>query len=191
LEGFGEKSASNLKMAIEKAKSNPIHRLLHSLSIHHLGQKAAILIAAEIDYVMDLKNWNEEKFTAIKDVGPIVAQNVMSFFQKEENLKIIEEMETLGVNMLQTKEDRPRQTILSGPFLGKTILFTGSLSKMSRKEAQIKAEVAGAKNISAVSKNLDYLVAGEKAGSKLKKAIELGSVTILSEDEFITMVQTD
>jgi DNA ligase (NAD+) len=62
---------------------------------------------------------------------------------------------------------------------------------MSRKEAQIKAEVAGAKNISAVSKNLDYLVAGEKAGSKLKKAIELGSVTILSEDEFITMVQTD
>jgi DNA ligase (NAD+) len=191
LEGFGEKSASNLKMAIEKAKSNPIHRLLHSLSIHHLGQKAAILIAAEIDHVMDLKNWNEEKFTAIKDVGPIVAQNVMSFFQKEENLKIIEEMEALGVNMLQTKDDRPRQTILSGPFLGKTILFTGSLSKMSRKEAQIKAEVAGAKNISAVSKNLDYLVAGEKAGSKLKKAIELGSVTILSEDEFITMVQTD
>lgn len=191
LEGFGAKSAENLKMAIEKAKTNPIHRLLHSLSIHHLGQKAAVLIAAEIQHVMDLKNWDEEKFIAIKDVGPIVAQNVISFFQKEENLKMLEDMEALGVNMNQTEEDRPRPTVLSGPLLGKTILFTGTLSKMSRKEAQIKAEAAGAKNISAVSKNLDFLVAGEKAGSKLKKAMELGSVTILSEDEFVAILQID
>lgn len=191
LEGFGQKSADNLRGAIEKAKTNPIHRLLHSLSIHHLGQKAAVLIAAEIQHVMDLKNWDEEKFTAIKDVGPIVAQNVIAFFQKEENLKMLEEMEVMGVNMQQTEEDRPRLTASSGPFLGKTILFTGTLSKMSRKEAQIKAEAAGAKNISAVSKNLDFLVAGEKAGSKLKKASELGSVTILSEDEFIAIIQSD
>lgn len=191
LEGFGKRSAENLKMAIEKAKSNPIHRLLHSLSIHHLGQKAAVLIAAEIEHVMELKDWDEEKFTAIKDVGPIVAQNVMSFFQKEENLRILKEMEALGVNLRQTDEDRPKPIVLSGPLLGKTILFTGTLSKMSRKEAQIKAEGAGAKNISTVSKNLDFLVAGEKAGSKLKKANELGSVAILSEDEFIEMVQSE
>ena len=97
-------------------------------------------------------------------------------------------MEALGVNMHQTEEDRPKAVNTEGPLFGKTILFTGSLSRMSRKEAQAKAEAAGAKNISAVSKNLDILVVGESPGSKLKKAQALGTVQILTEDEFLELV---
>ncbi len=185
LEGFGQKSADNLKASIERAKQNPIHRLLHSLSIHHLGRKVSRIIAAEVSHVLELQNWTAEDFTNIKDVGPVVAENIQSFFQDEHNIKMLQEMEELGVNLHQTEEDIPKAVSGEGPFAGKTILFTGSLQTMSRKEAQAKAEAAGAKNISAVSGNLDFLVVGEKAGSKLKKAKELGTVTILTEQEFL------
>lgn len=185
LEGFGKKSVANLKASIEKAKKNPIHRVLHSLSIHHLGKKVSKLLAAEIDHVLELREWTLEDYTNLKDVGPVVAENVMRFFQTEQNLSMLREMEDLGVNLRQTEEDRPKQVVTDGPFTGKTILFTGSLQTMSRKEAQAKAEAAGAKNISAVSGNLDILVVGEKAGSKLKKAEALGTINIITEQEFL------
>lgn len=188
LEGFGERSAENLRQAIDKAKQNPIYRLLHSLSIHHLGKKVSKLLAAEIDHVLDLQNWTEENYTHIKDVGPKVAQNVMAYFSIPRNIEILQEMESLGVNLNQTEDDKPKAAVSEGPFVGKTILFTGSLQTMSRKEAQQKAEAAGAKNISAVSGNLDILVVGEKAGSKLKKAEALGTVEILTEEEFLERV---
>lgn len=188
LEGFGERSAENLRQSIEQAKQNPIHRLLHSLSIHHLGQKVSKLLAAEIEHVLDLQNWTEETFTHIKDIGPKVAQNVMAYFQNPRNIELLREMESLGVNLRQTDEDRPRAASGDGPFAGKTILFTGTLHKMSRKEAQEKAEAAGAKNISAVSSNLDILVVGEKAGSKLKKAQAVGTIEILTEEEFLSRI---
>jgi len=189
LEGFGPKSAANLKASIDKAKQNPIHRLLHSLSIHHLGQKVSKILAERIDHVLDLKDWEEEDYTAIKDVGPIVARNAHAFFHDEHNLKMLREMEALGVNMRQTQEDQPAGPPAEGPLAGKTILFTGSLQELTRKEAQQLAELAGAKNLSAVSSNLDILVAGEKAGSKLNKARELGTVDILSETEFLERVK--
>ena len=189
LEGFGQKSADNLKAAIDKAKQNPIHRLLHSLSIHHLGKKVSKIIAAEIDHVLDLRSWTIEDFTDIKDVGPVVAENIVSYFKDEHQLKTLEEMEALGVNLKQTPGDLPKAASGEGPFVGKTILFTGSLQTMSRKEAQAKAEAAGAKNISAVSGNLNVLVVGEKAGSKLKKAQALGSVQILTEAEFLAQLE--
>lgn len=190
LEGFGKKSVANLKASIEKAKKNPIHRVLHSLSIHHLGKKVSKLLAAEIDHVLELREWTLEDYTNLKDVGPVVAENVMRFFRTEQNLSMLREMEGLGVNLRQTEEDRPKQAVADGPFTGKTILFTGSLQTMSRKEAQAKAEAAGAKNISAVSGNLDILVVGEKAGSKLKKAEALGTVNIMTEQEFLDQLPT-
>jgi len=189
LEGFGEKSATNLKASINKAKENPIHRFLHSLSIHHLGKKVSKLIAQEIKHVYELKNWTLEHFTEIKDIGPVVAENVIAFFANPENVALIEEMEALGVNMKQTVEDAPKEIAEDAPLRGKTILFTGSLEKMTRKQAQSMAENAGAKNISAVSSNLNILVAGAKAGSKLKKAEALGTVEIISESEFLTLVE--
>jgi DNA ligase (NAD+) len=188
LEGFGEKSATNIEESIEKAKKNPIHRLLHSLTIHHLGKKVSKLLAQEINHVLDLQNWTEEDYTNIKDVGPKVAENVQIWFANERNIELLKRMEELGVNMLQTEADKPRVVAADAPLLGKTILFTGKLEKMSRKEAQMKAEAAGAKNISAVSSKLSILVAGEKAGSKLKKARALETVQILTEDEFIELV---
>lgn len=188
LEGFGEKSADNLRKAIEKAKHNPVHRLLHSLSIHHLGQKASKLIAAEIDHVLELADWTMERFTEIKDVGPIVAENVMLFFKDPENIALLKEMERLGVNLKKTKKDQPLVISKHAPLNGKTILFTGTLQTMGRKEAQARAEAAGAKVLSGVSPNLNILVTGEKAGSKLKKAQDIGSIQILSEDEFLEII---
>lgn len=188
LDGFGKRSATKLEKSINKAKSNPIHRVLHSLAIHHLGKKVSKLIAAEINHVLDLQNWKLEDYTNIKDVGPVVAENVTAWFQEPKNIEILKEMEALGVNMTQTEADRPQVVSADAPLIDKTILFTGTLQTMSRKEAQAKAVAAGARNISAISSKLNILVAGEKAGSKLKKAQALGTVDILSEEEFVQLV---
>ncbi len=188
LDGFGKKSSTKLQQAIEKVKHNSLGRLLVSLSIHHLGIKASKLIAQHIDSIFDLSDWTEENFIEIKDIGPVVAENVMEYFSIAENIEILRKMESYELNTRQTEEDRPLVVSDSAPFIGKTILFTGTLSEMSRKEAQSKAEAAGAKSISAVSSNLNILVVGEKAGSKLKKAQTLGSVQILTEKEFIDIL---
>ncbi len=188
LEGFGAKSAANLKAAIEVAKKQPIHRLLHSLAIHHLGKKVSKLLAAEIEHVLNLKDWTLDDYTHIKDVGPIVAENVMNWFAEPRNIELLYELESLGVNLQQTEDDRPKVVSEDAPLSGKTILFTGTLQLMGRKEAQEKAEAAGARNISAVSSKLDILVVGEKAGSKLKKAQALGTVQVLTEEEFLALL---
>jgi DNA ligase (NAD+) len=97
-------------------------------------------------------------------------------------------MESYGVNLTQTEDDKPLELNMDGALAGKTILFTGTLQNLGRKEAEEMAAKAGAKNISAVSSNLNILVVGEKAGSKLKKAQEIGTVQILTEDEFIALI---
>ncbi|HMQ08501.1 MAG TPA: NAD-dependent DNA ligase LigA [Saprospiraceae bacterium] len=188
LEGFGVKSAENLANAIEKAKKNPITRLLHSLSIHHMGKKASRLIAEQIDHVMELTYWTEEQLIAIKDIGPVVARNVVNYFSQKRNISMLQRMEERGVNLSRTMEDLPTKVSAEAPLAGKTILFTGSLQKLGRKEAQEEAEKLGAKNISAVSGNLNILVVGENAGSKLTKAQQLGTVEIWSEDDFISLI---
>lgn len=188
LEGFGKRSADKLESAINKAKENPIHKLLHSLSIHHLGKKASKLIAQEISHVMDLQQWTEATFTDIKDIGPVVAKNVIEYFANPVNIRMLERLESFGVNLSQTEDDKPLEVAVDAPLVGKTILFTGSLQKMGRKEAQELAAQNGAKNISAVSKNLDILVVGEKAGSKLKKAEALGTVQVMTEDAFLELI---
>ncbi len=188
LEGFGERSAENLRQSVERAKKNPIHRLLHSLSIHHLGKKASRLLAAEVDSVFDLAGKSEEDLMQIKDIGPILARNVVEYFQNEKNIALLREMEELGVNMRSTEDDKPATPSAEGPLAGKTILFTGTLQHMKRQEAQELARQAGAKNLSGVSKNLDILVVGENAGSKLTKAEKLGTVQILTENEFLDLV---
>lgn len=188
LEGFGEKSAANLRKAIEKAKQNPIHRLLHSLSIHHLGQKSSKLLAAQVEHVLELANWDLERYQQIKDIGPVLAQNIYNFFHNPHNLEMLRTMETLGVNLRQTPEDRRPASAAEGPLVGKTILFTGTLSTLTREQAEARAAAAGATIASGVSKNLNILVVGEKAGSKLRKAQELGTVEIWTEAEFLERI---
>ena len=188
LDGFGQKSADNLRSAIEKAKHNPISKLLHSLSIHHLGKKASKIIAERIDSIFDLCSWSEDDFLAIKDIGPVVARNVSTYFDNPDNVSMLRRMQAYGVNMNQTDEDKPIIIASDAPLMGKTILFTGTLQKMARSEAKSKAESAGAKAISAVSSNLDILVVGDKTGSKLKKAQQIGTVEIWTEDEFLERI---
>jgi DNA ligase (NAD+) len=161
---------------------------LQSLSIHHLGKRASALVAGRVGHVLELKDWTLEQYTEIPDIGPVVAENVMAFFNDPHNIAMLERMEYLGVNLTQTDEDKPVESAADGPLADKTILFTGTLQQMGRKEAEALAAKAGAKLISAVSGNLNILVVGEKAGSKLKKAQALGTVEILTEEEFLKMV---
>ncbi len=188
LEGFGERSAANLEKAIEKAKGNPIYRLLHSLSVHHLGQKSSKLLAAVLPHVLDLKDWDLERYQEIKDIGPVLAHNVYNFFQNEHNVELLQTMENLGVNLRQTAADQRPASAAEGPLVGKTILFTGTLATQSREQAEARAAAAGASISSGVSKNLNILVVGEKAGSKLKKAQALETVEIWTEEEFLERV---
>jgi DNA ligase (NAD+) len=188
LEGFGDKSAKNLQQAIENVKSNSLTRILHSLSIHHLGQRASKLLAQQIKNIFELQDWDNDRFVSIKDIGPVVAENVMAYFKDERNIQMLRRMEEYGVDMTQKEEDKPLEVAEDGSFVGKSILFTGSLQQMTRKEAQELAAKEGARNISAVSSKLDVLVVGEKAGSKLKKARDLGTVTIMTEQEFLDAV---
>lgn len=185
VDGFGKKSTDKLEASIEKAKKQALWRVLYGLSIHHFGKKATQLVAQNIEHALDLKDWTEEQFTNIKDIGPTVAQNVMAWFAEEQNVELIRQLEDLGVNVRPTEEDRPAAEVTEGPFVGKSMLFTGSLQQLSRKEAQERAKAAGAKIVSAVSGKLNVLVVGEKPGSKLKKAQALGTVEVMTEAEFI------
>lgn len=188
LEGFGKRSAENISKAITKAKNNPIRRLMYSLCIHHFGKKASKLVAEQIKHVLDLREWSVDRFLEIKDIGPVVAENVSQWFANEDNITMLQKMESYGVNLTQTEDDKPLQVSEDGVFYGKTILFTGTLQTVGRKQAEELAAKAGARNISAVSSNLNILVVGEKAGSKLKKAQELATVQIMTEDEFLEKV---
>jgi len=189
MEGMGKKSVENLKISIEKAKTRPLNRLLNSLSIHHLGKKASKIIAANISHLLDLCNKNEEDLTQIKEIGPVLAKNIIEYFSNPDNLQLIKELEDLGLNLNATAEDKDSFKKSEGPLSGKNILFTGTLTQMTRKEAQDIAEKLGAKNISAVSSNLNILVAGEKAGSKLEKAQKIQGIEILSEQQFLELIQ--
>lgn len=189
LEGFGKRSAENLQKAIEKAKKNPIQRLLNSLAVHHLGRKASKLLAAEVENVFDFTNFDLARLTSIKEIGPVLAQNVVDYFQDEKNIAVLKDMENLGVNMTATDEDRKLAQNTEGVLFGKTILFTGTLMQFPREQAEKAAAAAGATIASSVSKNLSILVVGEKAGSKLKKAQDLKVVQILSEQEFLDLIK--
>ncbi len=189
LDGFGELSATKLRAGIEEAKRRPLYRLLHSLSIHHLGRRSSKLIAAETPYIFELASMDPQQLESIKNIGPVLAQNIARWFGDEENIAVLRRMEAYGVNMYRTPEDLPEKVADDAPLKGKTILFTGKLTQMSRNEAKALAEKAGAKNISAVSSNLDMLVVGEKAGSKLQKAQSMGNIKILTEEEFIALTK--
>ncbi len=191
LDGFGPKSAENLRQAIERAKHNPLHKLIASLSIPLVGKKVAKLLAQRVYCIFDLQQWTTADFEQIDGIGPAVAQSVRAFFDNESNLRMLRQMEALGVNMCQTEEDKPHKRTAHSPLAGKTILFTGSLEHMTRKEAQEKAEAAGAVVLSGVSKKLDILVVGNNPGSKLRKAQQLGSVQILSEKEFLELLEQE
>ncbi len=185
LEGWKDKSVENLRSGVEKSKSQPLWRLLVALGIRHVGSATAKMLEKQIQRIDDLVSWNADSLAELEDVGPKVAESILSFFHNEENRALIKSLEELGVKVEKTEED---SALKSNKLEGLTFLFTGSLSRFSRDKAKELVEENGGKNISGVSAKLNYLVAGEKAGSKLTKAEKLG-IPVISEDEFLGMIE--
>lgn len=188
LERLGEKSAAKLAAAIAASRGRPLHRLLGSLGIRNVGAQTARLIAEHFGNMDAVMASHEEDLTEIPTVGPVVAEAVAGFFSIEQNRALIEKLRSFGVNM-QEPRVRVDERALGGPFAGKTVVFTGTLSGLTRQEAQERALRLGAKVTDSVSSKTDYVVAGQDAGSKLQKAEKLG-VRVLGEEEFIKLSRT-
>lgn len=186
LDKWGERSVENLKTSIEASKNQPIYRLMIGLGIREVGRSTTRMLAGVIEEVEELKDWSAEKLQELPDIGPKVAANIVDFFQNEQNLELIAALKAFGVN---TKKLKSEVKVTGGKLAEKTFLFTGSLQKFTRNDAKKMVEDNGGKVISSVSKKLDYLVVGEKAGSKLKKAQSIDTISILSEDEFLAMLE--
>jgi DNA ligase (NAD+) len=184
MEGWGEKAVSNLRQGVETSKQQPLYRLINALGIRHVGVTTAKALARQVESLEQLAALSAEDLVSVDDVGPVVAGSITEFFANPANRHLIDELRQLGVNTQTLASERPAEGILSG----QSILFTGTLTRMSRDQAKALAERHGARNLSAVSPKLDLLVVGEKAGSKLKKAREIGSIRILTEAEFLELV---
>lgn len=185
LEGFGKKSISNLRSAIEKSKSQPLHRLIFGLGIRYVGLATAKELAANVDNIFQLKELTVEQLQNLKDIGFKVSESIHAFFHDIHNLEMIEQLKTHGLNM--HGEVRQRK---EGVFTGKTFLFTGTLSTLKRSDAQQMVEENGGTLLSGVSSHLNYLVAGKDAGSKLEKAEKLKTINIINEEEFLHLIAT-
>lgn len=184
LEGFGAKSVTNLQAAIEKSKSQPLQRLIFGLGIRHVGETTAKTLANAVNNLRDLYEWSTDQFIALEDIGPKVAASVVHFFQNPENLHLIGELEALGLNLA----NEHKATAVDGLYNGKTFLFTGTLNVLKRSDAEAMVEAQGGTILSGVSSKLNYLVVGADAGSKLEKAKKLGTVAVLTEDDFLKMM---
>ncbi len=185
LGGFGEKSITNLQTAINNSKTQPLNRVIFGLGIRHVGETMAKTLANAVEHIRDLYNYTEEQLLALDDVGPKVAASVLHFFHTPENRHMIDLLDEAGVNLINRKRN-PQSG--GGELEGKSFLFTGTLSRFKRSEAEAMVEAKGGTLLGSVSSKLNYLVVGEDAGSKLEKAKKLGTVAILSEDEFLTLI---
>lgn len=178
----GKKFAQNLINAIEESKKRDLYRVINSLGIRHVGVKLAKTLARYFKDMDKLIVATYEELRMIEDVGEITANTIYEFFRQDQTIDLINKLKQANVNMKAESQENE-----NGKFAGKTFVLTGSLEHYSREEASEIIEKMGGKTSSSVSKKTDYVLAGEDAGSKLKKAQELG-ITIISEEEFITML---
>jgi DNA ligase (NAD+) len=187
LERMGEKSVDNLLSSIEASKENSLERLLFGLGIRLVGEKAAKTLAKTFGHLDDLLKATEEYLMAIDEIGPKMADSIVTYFHSEQVRQTIERLGQAGVNLAYKGPRGTDLAMADSPFAGKTVVLTGTLEKMGRKDAQAKIEELGGKVSSSVSSKTDLVVAGESAGSKLKKAEELG-VKVITEEEFLAML---
>ncbi|HEU5046543.1 MAG TPA: NAD-dependent DNA ligase LigA [Rickettsiales bacterium] len=190
LEGWGPKSADNLQAAVEKARTIPLAKFIYALGIRHAGEITGKLLARHYgsyaqwsQEMLALEHGNEawNNLLTIDGMGEVMADALMEFFHEQHNQDVLKQLESE-----LTIEDAEAQQSDS-PVSGKTVVFTGTLERMTRNEAKARAEALGAKVAGSVSAKTDYVVAGSDAGSKLKKAKELG-VNVLSEDEWLELI---
>lgn len=183
LEGFGPKSITNLREAIEKSKQQPLHRIIFALGIRYVGETTAKVLARAVAHLLDFRKYSEEKLRELEDVGTKVAGSIHQFFSNQDNLHLIEQLEKAGLNLKNTQKGQ----VAGGSLSGQTFLFTGTLTRFKRSEAEEMVEKNGGKLLSGVSSKLNYLVAGEEAGSKLEKAKKIPSVRVITEEEFLKL----
>ena len=181
LEGLGEKSAQNFLSAIEKSKGNDLSKLIFALGINHIGEKAAKLLSVHFGSLERLMSATKEEILEIEGFGEIMADSIVQYFSLDGTKNLTEKLISAGLNtknLAQIKDER---------FKGMTFVLTGALSRFTRDEASAVIEQFGGKTSSSVSKKTSIVLAGEDAGSKLRKANELG-IRVINEDEFATMI---
>ncbi|MCR4818095.1 MAG: NAD-dependent DNA ligase LigA [Fretibacterium sp.] len=184
MERMGKKSAQNLVTAIEASKSRPLSALIAALGIRYVGKRVAELLAAHFGDMDKLRESSEEELAGIEGVGPVIASSVAAFFHDAANRDLLNRLKERGLNFVSQKDF---SDVKGEGLRGKTFVFTGELSSMKRSEAKEKVRALGGSASGSVSSRTSYLVAGDKGGSKLKKAGELG-VSIISEEEFLKML---
>lgn len=186
LERMAEKSAQNIITGIENSKKIPFEKVLFGIGIRFVGETVAKKLAKQYQSIDKLQQATVEELTQVNDVGIRIAESIVKFFSNESNVLLINRLKQYGLQLQVDESSQPQleSTVLEG----KTFLFTGKLDLFTREKAQEMVEKHGGVNLSAVSKNLNYLVAGEKAGSKLAKAEKLGTVQVLSEQEFLDLI---
>lgn len=182
LDRMGSKSAENLIRAIEKSKANDLSKLIYGLGIRQVGEKAAKVLASHFKTFDALAAASVEELTEIDDVGEITARCIADYLAEPQSQDLLRRLREAGVNMESTRQ------LVDERFAGMTFVLTGTLTRFDRKAAQAMIEVRGGKAAGSVSKRTTYVVAGEAAGSKLKKAQEL-EIPVLTEDEFAKMLE--
>jgi len=180
MDRMAEKSAENLLAAIERSKDTTLARFLYGLGIREVGEATASSIAAHYGKLTSIMEADEQSLQTVSDVGPVVASRIHAFFAEKHNQEVIKSLIDSG---LTWKETKPSPKTADGPLSGKTFVLTGTLSSMTRDEAKEKIQAAGGKVTGTVSKKTDFVVYGDKAGSKLTKAQNLGIATI-DDDSF-------
>lgn len=183
IERLGEKSIDNLLNAIEKSKAQPFSKVLFALGIRYVGAGAAQKITDHFNVIDDIIAASDEDISSVYEIGPSISKSIKQFFSDKHNLKLIEELKKAGLNFNSEKRE-----IIQSAINGKTFVLTGTLSTFSRDEAGARIIALGGKVASSVSKNTDFVVAGEKAGSKLSKAESLG-VKVLDESAFLELLK--
>lgn len=187
LDRMADKSAQNIIDGIENSKQIPFEKVLYALGIRHVGETMAKKLAKRFKSIEGLQNATLEELENTADVGNKIAISIQEYFAKPEHLALIDRLKKAGLHF----ETEDSQEEISHILEGKTFLFTGKLTAFTREHAEELVEKNGGRNISSVSKNLDYLVVGEKAGSKLKKAEQLGTVHILDEYQFLDLFEKE
>jgi DNA ligase (NAD+) len=182
IERLGKKSIDNLLNAIEKSKKQPFAKVLFALGIRYVGIGAAKKLASFFNSIDDLIAASEEEILSIHEIGESICGSINNFFSNKKNLEIIKRLKFAGLNFIAENKSKNQ-----GALFDKTFVLTGSLTGFSREDASDKITSLGGKVTSAISKNTDYVVAGDKPGSKLEKAKVLG-IKIINEKEFIEML---
>lgn len=183
MEKLGEKSVENIISSIEVSKSMNLDKLLFALGIKNVGAKVASVVCSKFSTIDEIINANYNELIAIDDVGETIANSIVNYFKNEKNLLLIQRLKEAGVNMVFKKKDT-----INGAFAHKIVVLTGNLKNYTREEATNLIEQHGGTTTSSVSKRTDYVLAGEKAGSKLQKAQDLG-IKIIFETDFENMIK--